>query len=85
MRKIMLTTVILLLLVPNSLAQINVTIGSTTCLASTTDLPWPNNRYFSENQYGIPASALAPLSGTNPIIITDIGWIRCSGPGPSTY
>ncbi|MGB3975551.1 MAG: carboxypeptidase regulatory-like domain-containing protein [bacterium] len=84
MRKTILTTVILLLLVPFSLAQISVTIGSTACSTSTRRLPWPSYHYFSETQYGIPASALAPLSGTNPITITSIGWIRCSGPTPST-
>ncbi len=85
MRKTMLAIVIIVLFTPISLAQIEVTIGSTGCSLSTPFLPWYHLCEYSETQYGIPVSALSSISGTDPVIIEKIGWIRCSGENPTSY
>lgn len=86
MRKLLLTMLVVMLLVPVSLAQINMTIGSTGCSPSTQYLPWYHYWGYSEAQYQqIFRVALAPISGTSPVSIDKIGWIRCSGGIPTSY
>ena len=85
MRKLLMTTLMVILLAPVSLAQLDVTIGSTGCSPTTQYLPWYHYWGYSEAQYGIPASALVPIAGTDPVEIDKIGWIRCSGGTPTDY
>ncbi len=78
MRKIFMVTLLGVLLTPVLSAQINMTIGSAECLPVVDGLPWQHRWDYSEAHYGIPSSALAPISGTYPITIDKIGWVYCT-------
>ena len=84
MRKILLFSLMAVMLVPAVLGQMTATIGDTSCLTETNYLPWYHYWWYSEAQYGIPASELAAL-GNAPATITKIGWYSCENPPSADF
>lgn len=85
MRKLLLFALVAMVLVPVTMAQVTVTLGSTACSPQTPYLPWYHFYEYSEAQYGIPASELATVfPGPDPVMITQIGWYLCSATLPTS-
>lgn len=69
-------------------ADVTVTVGGhgPGHTVSTGNLPWRNDMPYSETQYGIPASVLAPVfPDTGTVTITEIGWWSRNWVPPETY
>ncbi len=82
MRKLLLFMALGLVLAPAALSQSTITIGNVSCSPSTAYLPWDDHNCYSETQYVIPATELAPL-GNSLVEITKIGWHLCSSTAPT--
>ena len=73
-----------LIMVPVAFGQLTTIIGDTTCETRTPYLPWWHDLNYSESQYGIPTDESA-IFGTDPVLITKIGWYNCSNPPTTNY